>query len=533
MIDAAVVRRNTVVALAAPVLLLLLAGVRLTQQGLYYDELHQAGAALAYVGLPVSGAFLVGRFAALNMSYSGAIKSALYGLYLRLFNAEFSVFSWRLTGLLLLAAGLLAFGLLLRKKVPGLFLPLFSALLLSDVGVLLMSRHDWGPVALALALRLVFLGVWLSGALTARTSRWNSFWLGLIAALSVFEKLSSVVLLLPLLAIMALDARRRERGQWLACLGGGLLGSAPLLAVNGLSYLASRTLVSLSDVHPAATGGPLAPFVRDYLALGAGSSVKQFICGVPTPGAFAWLETLAIAGALALGIVAVRRLPPAGRWAALAGTAIVSYAAVGVGLRLLPQGTWSHHWVIGTPFHYAALCLAAAGLREGGGDRGRRSSTVLRRGFVAVLVVLLGYRSLNLALLEADLLAGRSSEAWDPGLTRLGEFSARQGGASGFIAADWGVALQMIVAGNGRTPVDEPFWSFDGVRSLEASLRRLRRDTVYLVFKHPPTGVAPSRTASILPAMRALPGWREVDADPEVRDLAPVRLFKFVRSGAP
>ena len=524
------VRRNTIVAVTAPVVLFLVACVRLTAQGMYYDELHQAIGALAYVGHTVSAAFLIGRYPALNMSYSGAIKTALYGLYLRLFHAEFSVVSWRLTGLLLLAAGLLAFGLLLRKRMPGLFLPLFSALLISDVSVLLMSRHDWGPAALALALRLLFLGVWLRGGLSQGVGRWNSFWLGLIAALAIFEKLSSVVLILPLLLILTVDTRRRNAGHWLACLGGGLLGSAPLIVVNTLSLLASRTLVSLSDVRqPDSLGiGTVLGFTRQYLSLGSGSVVKQFICGVGTPAPLVLFESLSLLGLLTLAGLAAFSLPRPNRWSALAGTAIASYAALGVGVRLLPQGTWCHHWIVGTPFQYVALCLCVAGLQASGHPRGRFGRFV-PRVLAALLIVFLGYRCVNLSLLEGALRTGRSSADWDPGLTRLAEFSARRGGEMGFIAADWGVALQMGLMGTGRTPVEELTWSFEGEKSLTDALQRLHRDSVYLVFKHPPTNVAPARTARMLPAMRGLPGWREVEVDAEVRALPPVRLYKFVR----
>src|SRR5512132_4167100 len=78
-----------------------LATVRLDAQGLYYDELHQAAGAFTYLGSPPEyfALFTVRGIPLLNMHYSGAIKTAVYGLYLRFVRPEFSVLSWRLVGI--------------------------------------------------------------------------------------------------------------------------------------------------------------------------------------------------------------------------------------------------------------------------------------------------------------------------------------------------------------------------------------------------------------------------------------------------
>ena len=55
-----------------------------------------------------------------------------------------------------------------------------------------------GPVALALCLRLLLLGVWLRGEMGEEARPSNSAWIGFFIGLAIFEKLSSVVLVLTL-----------------------------------------------------------------------------------------------------------------------------------------------------------------------------------------------------------------------------------------------------------------------------------------------------------------------------------------------
>jgi hypothetical protein len=179
--------------LAAPVVFIWLSTVRLDAQGLYYDELHQATLSFSYIGSPdrffasVTLGDLIpalpilsrlGFVPVFNMYYSGAIKSAVYGLYLRFVTPQFGVISWRLTGILMVALGLMVFVLLARCSVSATALGVTLGLLLTDITVILCTRHDWGPVALALMLRLMLIGVWLRGEGMGQPSPGNSFALG-------------------------------------------------------------------------------------------------------------------------------------------------------------------------------------------------------------------------------------------------------------------------------------------------------------------------------------------------------------------
>jgi hypothetical protein len=71
--------------------LLALTVPNLDSQGFYYDELHQAPAAFHYVGKhPIQFTWRFRGIPVFNMPYSGAIKSTIYGLYLRYVNPQFT-----------------------------------------------------------------------------------------------------------------------------------------------------------------------------------------------------------------------------------------------------------------------------------------------------------------------------------------------------------------------------------------------------------------------------------------------------------
>src|SRR5262249_3763196 len=158
----------------------------------------------------------------------------------------FGVISWRLTGILTVALGLMAFVLLARRSVSTAALTVIVALLITDITVILCTRHDWGPVALALMLRLILIGVWLRGEGAGQSSLGNSFALGALVGFAIFEKLSSFVLLLPLFFFSI--SKRRSVHCLLAIVGGVFVGAVPVLVAN-LSFLLTKgQLISLADM---------------------------------------------------------------------------------------------------------------------------------------------------------------------------------------------------------------------------------------------------------------------------------------------
>ena len=522
--------------LAAASLFVACSAWRLTAQGAYYDELHQAAPAFAYIGHPpeMFARVTIGGVPVLNMSYSGAIKTAVYGAALAVTGRAFSLGEWRVLGIAMVAVGLLLFTALARRELSTPALVVCLLLISTDVTVLLATRHDWGPSALGLLLRLTFLGVWVAGTGRTPPSPASTAVLGLLVSLAVFEKLASVLLLIPLGLAFALDPGRRSMAHWRAGAAGALIGALPLVAANLASLVQRGEAVSLTEaVAPAAiTLRGLAQHLVDYLGLADGRYVRNFILGEPVAGSRGLLE--AAAGGAGLAVAALAAGPLARRDPRLRAGLIATgaYAAIAVGVYVLPRPAWKHglqphHLLLGTPFQYVAVALVLTGLAQA--ERGRWARWA-GRCLLVVLAIWLASRVPGVISLERSLARGAASVRWDPSLTRAGEFAGRRADEALFVAIDWGVATQMYCFARGAAGVvHEPFRP--GHPGLASILQRAAGKNVYLVALVPPSGVArhPDR---IVAAMAAAPEWVEVPVEDEVARLRAVRFRKFVRRAA-
>jgi hypothetical protein len=522
------VRTAFVIGVMASCAFVSLAAINLSVQGLYYDEIHQTPAAFAYLGKypPFFASAYVKGKPLMTMSYSGAIKSAVYGLYMRHWGAPFAVESWRWLGIMTVAVTFPLFSVLASKRLSAAGLCVFFALLLTDTTVLLGTRHDWGPAALALALRMIFLGTWLygqwqrGGAVPAR----NSFHLGALVGFSIYEKLSNLVLLLPL-ALFMFGRDRRSFGHWRACFLGGLVGALPLLYANGLNVLKHGRLLSTSQVavSGAKTLSGLAELAREYLALGDGTFVRGFILG--DVHGFAVTEAVL----LSIALLATLGLWQSGSTSRLPALLVACYLVVAIGIFLLPNKTGPHHWVIGTPFQYLALAMAIG--QSNRPPKARPAMFFASRAAVAGAVfLLLCVRVHGSFDVSSALARGDSSPIWDPSLTRLGEFAAKRAGKDLFVAGNWGVATQILCLSNGHPSVVKEIFEIPPDARLDQLLDIDRFRYVYLVLRVPQLYPDPQQTQKVITAFEEHPKLREVRAEPELAGLTGVSVRKFVRS---
>jgi len=512
--------------LAAALAFALLAGLRLTAQGPEYDELHQAAGAFTWLGEPPPDAFCLDFHGVciLNTTYSAALKTNLYGLFLKVSGRGFRLADWRWCGILMIATALALFAPLARRALGAGQLALFYALLLSDGTLLVLGRFDWGPVALAFALRTAMIGLWLSGEAAERLSPRNSLALGALASFAAFEKLSSAVLVFPLAAMLLGSPRRRDRRHLGAALLGLAAGALPLALVN-LGWLArAGEPISLRALRGSPNLGAL-DLGRELLVMGLGGRVRERMLALTTPPLAAATE-----GALLLAILAWIA------WAALrgprepglrrAGVALASFLAIGIGLRLLPRATWVHHWILATPFQYLALALALPSLA---GSRPARAGG--RIGLTLLLASWLALRLAAVVSLTGALGRGAASEAWDPSLAALGRFSARQAPGTLFVATGWGVGTQILCFNDGRPDrMVEPFWESSALSAPRTAEALRRAGTLYLVRLRRSSGDFPA-TRRIEQEIATGPDWREVPVEAESLGWPAVLLRKFVRRG--
>jgi hypothetical protein len=497
--------------------------VKLDAQGMYYDEIHQAPASFFYIGeKPAMFVVTVRGFPVMNMSYSGAIKSALYGLYLRYGGGHFTVYSWRLLGILLTTAGLLLFYKTGGEWLPATSTILFALLLLADTSVLLMTRHDWGPVALSLSLRLAFLGLLIR---MAWRPSWSGFFIaGVIIGIVLFEKLSGIVLLIPF-CMFLWEARKRFLHGALAGVLGFAIGCLPLALVNAASFVRGAGLISLSNVQTVRTFHiqEALDYGRAYFSVGQGVDVRDLILGDHSSGS-PQVELVLVLALTCLVFIAAGGT--SNTWLRLARLCAASYILIGVALFLMPQVTSLHHWILGTPFQYAAIVLALAGFAEESEQRTRRTWQI---AMIALAIALIVVRIPTVVAVEQSLGSGKAADRFDPEFTRVAELSVARAADAVFVSGDWGTATQLYCIGNGRPDmVFEPFWSNDPAAAVLDIASRTTKATMYVLV----TGIAPQfakASESILDAMRNAPGWEEVPVEKEFAGLARIRVRKFGR----
>jgi hypothetical protein len=523
-------RRWTIgLGLAAGIAFAVLASVRLTAQGPQYDEVHQAVGAFTWIGASPVSAFCLDfhGVCVLTTTYSAAIKTHLYGLFLRLSGRGFDLADWRWLGILLVAASFPIFAAGAHPVLGWREIALFFALLLTDSSLLLLSRFDGGPVALAFLLRMTTIALWLHGEASDPPRPRNTFALGTLVGFATFEKLSSAVLVLALAALITGNRRRRSRRHLAAVLLGLATGALPLALVN-LAWLVKKgELISLRNLR--GRPGLSAPdYIHELFTLGYGERARKFLLGI-SPSSWAEIGEAGLLAALLLLVLYVWA-----RWRGAgdptlrrAGIALAAFAAVGVGLRAMPRATGTHHWILATPFQYLAIALAVRALA------GRDASGAKRTAGIAVTLlatVWLGLRLAALGSLESALGQGSSSEATDPSLAHLGRFAAGRPPGTVFVATDWGVATQILCFVNG-TPgrVVEPFWDEHGLGAPELAAAIEGARTLYLVRQRRPTGLFPA-TARMENEIASDRSWREVPCEAETAGWKAVSLRKFVRS---
>ena len=503
--------------------LVTLTAIHLDSQGISYDELHQAPAAFCYVGShPPMFTHAYRGIPLLNMTYSAAIKSGVYGAYLRYISPHFSIVAWRSIGIAFVAAALFFFFTIAGPSLPLQSAFVFLCLFLSDVSVIVMTRHDSGPTALAQALRLVFLALWLSIALV-EPDDYKLALAGFVAGISIWEKLSSVVLLAPL-CILLLTISKRRKGAWLPAALGLFAGTLPLLVTNVGSYAAGKGLISLRDASPdraPISFQGLAGYAYNFLSLGQGHIARVSVMGDASGRSLGRAEAFLI-GALMLGVcLAALRAGRSNRLMVLAATMAGAYASLAVALAILPRRTLAHHWIIGTPFQYAAIALAVGGLKAH-----RASGRLL----LAACVCLVAIRAPALVETERSFVSGKSSTAYDPAFKRLARLAAVKSQDAAFIASDWGSATQIYCGTDGRADsVYEPFWSTSPGRAAMEIAEKTQKRTLYVVT----TGMGPPQLAeassAILDSMARAPGWQSVPVESDFANLGPVHVRKLVR----
>ena len=519
-----------IVGLTAAMLFVAICAVNLETGGLYQDEVLQATGAFAYIGGDPLGALSLYGVPVLNNSYLGAIKTGIYGIYLRLSGNGFSVTSWRMIGILLVATGILAFPILSRRVLPP-----FAALgclifVITDCVVILTTRHDWGPTALAFMIRLIVIGLLFGDDRDERTMTRSNFFLGLSYGIGVFEKLSAIVLIAPIAAAVLVQPLRRRKRAAAALFVGALIGFTPLIVVNVVSYSSTRVLISLEDAgrqEKLAFSEFIRSFPREFLSLGSGSYVREQIVGEKVAPEDIQLEIYLSAALLIVASgISLWKLRQGVEFR-IATILCAAYVGVALILHALPRKTALHHNIQVIPFNYVAAAAVIAGLirlRQ----KWRWPEYASCALITGVALLLTAKHVVTAARLKSELAAGQTGPAWNRAYTDIGVFANSKRDEAFFIVADWGAGASIYCLAQGKRGLrEEVFWNYHGPEDLERTASASGRKTVYVVT---PLSFPIGDTASrINRDVGSIAGWREVTPEPEAARLREViRVRKFV-----
>jgi len=349
---------------------------------------------------------------------------------------------------------------------------------------------------------------------------------GLIVGIAIFEKLVAVVLLGPL-TLLLVSTHRSGWSGWMSATVGLLAGGAPLFLANLTSYLRSKVLVSLTDAigRPGGHLDEITEYARQFLALGNGDLVERQVFGAATGSWTA--EPVLILFLLIVVSVGALRFGRTERRLGVAGGLATAYGLVAIAMLLLPRGTYTHHWIQATPFHYGAVAAGLSGLFGPGAGSTRAWLKVIGTATMCALVMV---RIVGVTAMEREIVAGTVSRAFDRSFTRLGEMAGERAQEAIFIAADWGTAVQIYCLANGQDGlVYEPFWFSDPAQATGHILEATTKAHVYVVTSGFVKRLA-AKADVINRSITESPGWCEVPPEGEFSHLSFLRVRKFARA---
>lgn len=457
-----------------------LLSLKLWSQGAYHDELHQIQNGMFLVGSVPRGALIFEGVPLLSMPYSSSMKGLIYGLLLRYFLGDFSIVSVRLLGISIYLVGFFSFNLLVSKVLPRRFLLVFNLLLLSDPAISLCVRHDWGPVALAAALRLVMLGFIIRFFFEKKNM--YLFLVGILVSLSVYEKLNNVVLFLTV-GLVFLFFKIYTVKKWLYCLSGVVVGSIPVATVNYISFVTNGVCVSFpGGLTKVYSFYDLTKTLKLFLfALYQQSSDFIFnmnsVYNYPDHDFLQDSINYSLCGCLVLailltGLVYYNANQPFSKFKPLFYISAASYGLIPILLYAFPAFVWVHHLIIGTPYQYLAISFLFA---DAFCDYRKRLNVVI----IAMCAALFLANVYQYAGFVSNIYKEKASLRWSPSLNSFSTFSKSASAKTMFICTTWGLEWNIFCSNPAVFEISmETFWNYN----KDVFLTSIKdKDVVYIV----------------------------------------------------
>jgi 4-amino-4-deoxy-L-arabinose transferase-like glycosyltransferase len=464
----------------------------LTLPGVQYDEALHAPAAIVLLKGQVDvygeqALTIAGRsFPVMHMVYLGSLKSYLLAPAFYLFGIN--VQALRLATIFVTVMGLV-FTARFAKAVFGPRTALWTTwLIATDPSLILYSRCDWGPIAIAFALRMSSLFYlwrwWNSGGQLAPLIAASA-----LLGLGVYDKTNFLWFVVAIgvvgLVLWQMSEKRPRvtmRNAALA-LGCGFVASAPLWVLN-----VSRDWITFRSAFvPGTKLGELLPGrIAALKAMLNGQATDAWMFGQPLPPHYGGSGTLLLPLSAAAMIVLLLAGITSRRLRLLAIPALITVILIEI--ILTPRPVWVHHWITVYPFPHLAVGLMLAeawsGLRI-------RPSWQMGAACIGWLVILTAV-SFNLLTMTGyhRLMrdtGGAGQWHWSDAIYSLADGLQSRYANRPIVLMDWGFANQLFLLSAGRLKLREAFWPYVNSSEPREELIRLVADPANVFVAHTPT----------------------------------------------
>jgi hypothetical protein len=427
--------------------------------GLYYDEALQA---LSAIGMLIGthgparwGIEFGGRTLPLmSGGYVGPLKS--YALVPAFALGGISVYSLRLTTILIALLGLVYTARVGRATAGPAGAAIAVALAATDPSLILFTRTDWGPVAIAFVLRtasLFYLWQWWTNP------RRRSLVIGFaLLGLGLYDKASFSWFIAGVAVAGLIGARcdpnrpRLDRRDIVLAALAFFVASAPFWAFNLTHGWATvRQMRSASNRMTHSVSAEIPGRVKALVQMFQGTSTAIWMFGERLPSRLGVSATLL--APLTVGATLVLAWAARASWRFLLLPTLM--ATMLLAMLLMPRYVWVHHFVSIYPLPHLAIGAAVVALIERSRGMARRlaagvSCSLVALALAANLIVDAGYREL--------MLKTGGAAAWSDGIYEAERLLTFHYADRPIHVMGWGLLMQLYLLSGAHLHLSDTFW---------------------------------------------------------------------------
>jgi 4-amino-4-deoxy-L-arabinose transferase-like glycosyltransferase len=442
----------------------------------------------------------------MTLSYLGALKSQVLIPSFAIFGATLKAL--RMTTLAWAFIGVLLAMLWVRMVFGVEYALLAGAFMALDPSFLFASRHDWGPVALAMLLRCAGLYLITNG--WARRSTWRFLGAGFCFGLGVYNKIDlAVFLAAAALALSVANHRlvvelfRSRLSSAIALVLGFGVGAAGILANLGSLLGATATRMERS----IGSASEQAEKLNTFKTMLDGSYFHRLMLSGGNFTEVAGIEGAASGAFLLLVVVATSVLTLSVLQRARSGKpdratifALLTMLLTLLGIYFVPRATRLHHALHVYPFPQLVVAIFVVRLWSADRMAGWRRPLFRAAALGVTAAVIIGSMQVNIKTMATIRETGGKG-LWSDSLMRFAtELEAQP--QTVVVSLDWGFDKPLRFV-SPDLKLEEPIWRLREHKRKKKTFEG-SPDTVYLI--HPPGSSLFSFGNRFLKAVRDLPG---------------------------